>query len=39
MRAPRPELAAVMSLAAILNLWALARNGWANDYYAAAVAR
>ena len=26
-----------MSLAAILNLWALARNGWANDYYAAAV--
>ncbi|HSZ14873.1 MAG TPA: glycosyltransferase family 39 protein [Solirubrobacteraceae bacterium] len=37
LRAPRPELAAVMSLAAILNLWALARNGWANDYYAAAV--
>jgi 4-amino-4-deoxy-L-arabinose transferase-like glycosyltransferase len=26
-----------MSLAAILNLWALARNGWANEYYAAAV--
>ncbi len=26
-----------MSLAALLNLWALARNGWANDYYAAAV--
>ncbi len=26
-----------MSLAAVLNLWALARNGWANDYYAAAV--
>ena len=37
LRAPHPELAAVMSLAAILNLWALARNGWANDYYAAAV--
>ncbi len=26
-----------MSLAAVLNLWALARNGWANTYYAAAV--
>ncbi len=26
-----------MSLAAVLNLWALSRNGWANDYYAAAV--
>jgi 4-amino-4-deoxy-L-arabinose transferase-like glycosyltransferase len=37
LRAPHPELAAVMSLAAVLNLWALARNGWANDYYAAAV--
>ena len=36
-RLPRPELAAVMSLAAVLNLWALARNGWANEYYAAAV--
>jgi 4-amino-4-deoxy-L-arabinose transferase-like glycosyltransferase len=32
-----PELAAVMSLAAVLNLWALSRNGFANDYYAAAV--
>jgi 4-amino-4-deoxy-L-arabinose transferase-like glycosyltransferase len=37
LRAPHLELAAVMSLAALLNLWALARNGWANDYYAAAV--
>jgi 4-amino-4-deoxy-L-arabinose transferase-like glycosyltransferase len=37
LRAPHPELAAVMSLAAALNLWALSRNGWANDYYAAAV--
>jgi 4-amino-4-deoxy-L-arabinose transferase-like glycosyltransferase len=37
LRAPYPELAAVMSLAAVLNLWALARNGWANEYYAAAV--
>jgi 4-amino-4-deoxy-L-arabinose transferase-like glycosyltransferase len=26
-----------MALAAVLNLWALSRNGWANDYYAAAV--
>jgi 4-amino-4-deoxy-L-arabinose transferase-like glycosyltransferase len=37
LRPPRPELAAVTSLAALLNLWALSRNGWANDYYAAAV--
>jgi 4-amino-4-deoxy-L-arabinose transferase-like glycosyltransferase len=28
---------AVLSLAAVLNVWALARNGWANEYYAAAV--
>jgi 4-amino-4-deoxy-L-arabinose transferase-like glycosyltransferase len=34
---PRPELAALMVLAAILYLWALGRNGWANDYYSAAV--
>ena len=26
-----------MSLAAVLNLWALSRNGWANQFYAAAV--
>ena len=26
-----------MSLAAVLNLWALSRNGFANEYYAAAV--
>jgi 4-amino-4-deoxy-L-arabinose transferase-like glycosyltransferase len=26
-----------MALAAALNLWALSRNGWANEYYAAAV--
>jgi 4-amino-4-deoxy-L-arabinose transferase-like glycosyltransferase len=32
-----PELASVMSLAAVLNLWALSRNGFANQYYAAAV--
>src|SRR5271155_2727569 len=36
-RAPHPELFAVMGLAGVLNLWALARNGWANEYYAAAV--
>jgi 4-amino-4-deoxy-L-arabinose transferase-like glycosyltransferase len=33
----RPELAALLVLAAVLNLWALDQNGWANDYYAAAV--
>jgi 4-amino-4-deoxy-L-arabinose transferase-like glycosyltransferase len=36
-RLPHPELAAVMSLAGVLNLWALSRNGFANQYYAAAV--
>src|SRR5579859_6639352 len=36
-RAPRPELAALMLLAAALNLWALSRNGFANEYYSAAV--
>jgi 4-amino-4-deoxy-L-arabinose transferase-like glycosyltransferase len=36
-RAPRPELLALMILAGVLNLWALSRNGWANDYYSAAV--
>src|SRR3954469_23977176 len=34
---PRPELLGVLALAAILNLWALGQNGWANDYYSAAV--
>ena len=33
----RPELAGLMALAAALNLWALSRNGWANEYYSAAV--
>ena len=37
LRLPRPELAALMALAAALNLWALAQNGWANQYYSAAV--
>jgi 4-amino-4-deoxy-L-arabinose transferase-like glycosyltransferase len=36
-RLPRPELGALIVLAAVLNLWALSRNGWANDYYSAAV--
>jgi 4-amino-4-deoxy-L-arabinose transferase-like glycosyltransferase len=26
-----------MAFAAVLNLWALSRNGWANEYYSAAV--
>ena len=34
---PRPELAALLVLAAVLDLWALGQNGWANDYYSAAV--
>ena len=33
----RPELWALLVLAAMLDLWALSRNGWANDYYSAAV--
>ena len=33
----RPELAAILLLAAVLDLWALDTNGYANDYYAAAV--
>jgi 4-amino-4-deoxy-L-arabinose transferase-like glycosyltransferase len=36
-RLPRPELGALIVLAAALNLWGLSRNGWANDYYSAAV--
>jgi 4-amino-4-deoxy-L-arabinose transferase-like glycosyltransferase len=36
-RAPRPELIGLIALAGVLNLWALSRNGWANDYYSAAV--
>jgi 4-amino-4-deoxy-L-arabinose transferase-like glycosyltransferase len=34
---PRPEPAALLALAALLYLWALSKNGWANDYYSAAV--
>jgi 4-amino-4-deoxy-L-arabinose transferase-like glycosyltransferase len=33
----RPELLALLVLAAVLDLWALDRNGFANEYYAAAV--
>jgi len=33
----RPEMLGLMALAAVLNLWNLSINGWANTYYAAAV--
>src|SRR4051794_10595790 len=33
----RPELGLLVALAGVLNLWALDRNGWANQYYSAAV--
>jgi 4-amino-4-deoxy-L-arabinose transferase-like glycosyltransferase len=36
-RLPRPELALLLALAAVLYLWGLSKNGWANDYYSAAV--
>jgi 4-amino-4-deoxy-L-arabinose transferase-like glycosyltransferase len=34
---PAPELAGLMVLAGVLYLWALNRNGFANEYYSAAV--
>src|SRR3954468_21850742 len=34
---PPPELLGLLVLAALLNLWALRQNGFANDYYSAAV--
>jgi 4-amino-4-deoxy-L-arabinose transferase-like glycosyltransferase len=34
---PRPELGLLVVLAGFLNLWALDQNGWANEYYSAAV--
>jgi 4-amino-4-deoxy-L-arabinose transferase-like glycosyltransferase len=34
---PAPELLALLIIAAVLDLWALDRNGWANTYYSAAV--
>jgi 4-amino-4-deoxy-L-arabinose transferase-like glycosyltransferase len=33
----RPELVGLLALTAVLNLWNLSINGWANTYYAAAV--
>jgi 4-amino-4-deoxy-L-arabinose transferase-like glycosyltransferase len=33
----RPELVGLLGIAAILNLWGLSINGWANTYYSAAV--
>ena len=37
-RAAAPELAALLRRwPAVLNLWALDRNGFANEYYSAAV--
>jgi 4-amino-4-deoxy-L-arabinose transferase-like glycosyltransferase len=33
----RPELLALLVLAGVLNLWSLDTNGWANEYYTAAV--
>ncbi len=33
----RPELSAVLAITAVLNLWGLGANGWANAYYSAAV--
>src|SRR3954451_10199127 len=35
--ARRPELIALLATTGVLNLWALDLNGYANDYYAAAV--
>jgi 4-amino-4-deoxy-L-arabinose transferase-like glycosyltransferase len=34
---PAPELLALLVIAAVLDLWALDRNGFANTYYSAAV--
>jgi 4-amino-4-deoxy-L-arabinose transferase-like glycosyltransferase len=33
----RPEMLGVISIAAVLNLWGLSVNGWANTFYSAAV--
>src|SRR5205085_262899 len=35
--AARPELLALLVVAAVLDLWSLGANGMANDYYSAAV--
>jgi 4-amino-4-deoxy-L-arabinose transferase-like glycosyltransferase len=34
---PFPELGVLVVLSGLLNLWALGQNGWANQYYSAAV--
>ena len=34
---PRPELAVLLVAAGVLYVWALDRNGFANEYYSAAV--
>ncbi|MFA9271026.1 MAG: ArnT family glycosyltransferase, partial [Baekduiaceae bacterium] len=34
---PRPELVVLLLVAAVLNLWGLDQNGYANEYYSAAV--
>jgi 4-amino-4-deoxy-L-arabinose transferase-like glycosyltransferase len=36
-RLRHPELVPLLLLAGALDLWSLARNGWANEYYSAAV--
>src|SRR5919199_464508 len=36
-RALRPELAALVAVAGLLDLWRLGQNGWANGFYSAAV--
>ena len=33
----RPEVWVLIAVSAILNLWAIDQNGWANEYYSAAV--
>src|SRR5882762_7350003 len=37
LRLPAPELGGLLVLTAVLNLWALGQNAWANQYYSAAV--
>jgi 4-amino-4-deoxy-L-arabinose transferase-like glycosyltransferase len=37
MRSAKPELVGLLSVTALLNLWGLSVNGWANTYYSAAV--
>jgi 4-amino-4-deoxy-L-arabinose transferase-like glycosyltransferase len=36
-RVPRLELLGLLAIAAVLNLWGLSINGWANSYYSGAV--